>query len=727
MALIGLIMTLAGLSISASQSSQPASPPAGVEITHCDVSVTPDFDKDTIAFKACCTLRNGGPDTVANVDFDVLADGKRSGVIDVEVEIVSVTRDVNGRAAKQAYTHAAAADPAREDTVDTPKPTRVALSPPLGPGAEANITFEYNLRDTASQREMNYRLLAALPDGGKEICLLDDYAWMPRLYERDKAKVGKTNWFPKLPMPTWTVQMATPAGYEGVVLSGRCTSTRQQDGQTVSQWESRSPGLPVLMMGRFERVTVKRGDISVIFFVPKTWKSRKNIEFHGDALANAYQFYSKLYGPLNGNEIQVGLSSAGQGSHGAYLGMVLDCDALANRVVDTPAHELAHSWWGHSVCSYGRGTKFLRESLANFSCFEFQDKALGAATQALRISGFASNLTDLFRRSAQGKPLFYPDGDDEGLAYTKGPLILNVLRSEMGEEVFFNVLRTFATRYRGKYVTFDDFLATCNEVSGQDWKAFFDQWCYGEGCPDYRLTSFNSIPTEGKWKTTVTIQNVGKGIVSCPLELRMEKQAQRQTFRVKGGASESFSYETADEVKKVVIDPDHTAYQGNDQDWVFKALAIGKTDWEWMKYWRGVAYAKLGQYDEAIQDIAAAMSSHGHPGFSYSRGIVYLLRGNAEAARSDLADFIDWVVAKQNRDSLGTVAYAGVISSGGGSSYLDDLNMILKSLTRKDFHTLDEWESWWERNKASFDLAPSASTLPPDGVRGRSRKTTHFR
>jgi len=62
------------------------------------------------------------------------------------------------------------------------------------------------------------------------------------------------------------------------------------------------------------------------------------------------------------------------GGHGAFLGSFLDPHAFQKKEEadestifdDTAAHELAHSWWGISACSYGRGTKFLREAFCNF-------------------------------------------------------------------------------------------------------------------------------------------------------------------------------------------------------------------------------------------------------------------------------------------------------------------------------------------------------------------------
>ena len=78
------------------------------------------------------------------------------------------------------------------------------------------------------------------------------------------------------------------------------------------------------------------------------------------------------------------------------------------------------------------------------------------------------------------------------------------------------------------------------------------------------------------------------------------------------------------------------------------AAGVGKVEMEWIWYWRGVVLAEQGQYDKAISEISRAMDRHGHPAFSYSRGIACLKNGEDEAARSDLGDLLISVYSRQN-------------------------------------------------------------------------------
>jgi hypothetical protein len=68
--------------------------------------------------------------------------------------------------------------------------------------------------------------------------------------------------------------------------------------------------------------------------------------------------------------------------------------------------------------------------------------------------------------------------------YDRGALTLHALRLEVGDEVWFDVMRTYYDRYKYGNASTADFIAVTNEVSGQDLGAFFDAWLYADRMPD---------------------------------------------------------------------------------------------------------------------------------------------------------------------------------------------------------------------------------------------------
>jgi tetratricopeptide (TPR) repeat protein len=741
--LICLVQVASGLCEEQRIGVSPSRASGATDIIHYDALLMPDFSKNAMSTRVRCTLHNKGLNEVKQLDFDILA---AETFYDVQVSITGISQKRGEKSIAQDFTHRVQGkgdDPSSSGTKDAPKIVEVTLSPALKPDGVVEVVFEYTWHVVDPTRQnINYRLFATLPNGEKEVCLLSDFTWLPKLMDiphEELRRMYDANWFPKEAKPTWQVSILAPPEYVAVVLDGWHVGSEKSAEQTVSKWESYVPGFPQVMVGHFERIAIEKPEVSVVFFVPKGPCEREVVESCGDFLARAYAFYSKLYGPLQAKEIHIGASSANQGGHGAYAGMTLDAETFQKKMPDLNmkcfftelvAHELAHSWWGHSVSSYGRGTKFLRESLAQFSCWYL-------AQEFFRMDRFAENMAYVFWTGMHTSRLFFPDSDDGNKAYYKGPLVLNILRSEMGDEPFFRTLKTFANRYSNGHATFSDFVATCNDVSGSDWTEFFNQWCFAGECPDYHLIRFESQQQDGAWRTVVTIRNDGKATITCPLELQMAEGAREGKFRMAGGMTSTFTYETPNKVLKVVIDPQHNTYQGSGEERRLKMLSVGETEWEWIHYWRGVVYAELGAYEKAIEDISRAMDSHGHPGFSYSRGVTYLLMGDKDRATADLRSFIDTLLG--DPQIIRTTAYAGIIASSEGQREAD-LHEILRSLTGQDFkldsnveanefkgeweRCVKQWQEWWKTNRGSFRLAESARSLAPGGVKKPESETT---
>jgi aminopeptidase N len=67
--------------------------------------------------------------------------------------------------------------------------------------------------------------------------------------------------------------------------------------------------------------------------------------------------------------------------------------------------------------------------------------------------------------------------------YGRGALTLEALRLAVGDDAFFKTLQTYASRFRDRNATTDDFIAVAQEVSGKDLKPLFQAWLYDEPLP----------------------------------------------------------------------------------------------------------------------------------------------------------------------------------------------------------------------------------------------------
>ena len=76
--------------------------------------------------------------------------------------------------------------------------------------------------------------------------------------------------------------------------------------------------------------------------------------------------------------------------------------------------------------------------------------------------------------------------------YSKGSLVLNMLRKEIGESKWEKVIKKYVAEYSNKIVSTKDFIKVVNAVSDEPMNWFFDQWIYGIGHPKFKIeTNYN--------------------------------------------------------------------------------------------------------------------------------------------------------------------------------------------------------------------------------------------
>ena len=223
------------------------------------------------------------------------------------------------------------------------------------------------------------------------------------------------------------------------------------------------------------------------------------------------------------------------------------------------AHELAHMWFGDWVTCGTWQDIWLNEGFASYA--EYLN------LQYLSSQGVADSWMSSAQVSAKQKPngsvYINPiDATNENrifssqLSYKKGACIIHMLRHEINDDViFFNILKQYLLRYSHSTATGENFKAVVNDVTGQDYTWFFDQWYYGYGFPTY---SFQYGYTDNKSWVTITqsTSNSLTPLFKTAMDLKLTfNDLTTSTQRIFISTNpQTFTFDTP-KIKSLLVDP----------------------------------------------------------------------------------------------------------------------------------------------------------------------------
>ncbi len=146
------------------------------------------------------------------------------------------------------------------------------------------------------------------------------------------------------------------------------------------------------------------------------------------------------------------------------------------------SHELAHQWWGNMITCENWNHFWLNEGFATFMSAAYNGHRFGQRKYDSDINSYFEVYNSI-KNSGKDKPLVFtdwsnPSRDDRNLVYFKGAYVLHLLRTELGEEGFWNGIKYYSQKYFGKSVNTLDFQKSMEASSGKNLNAFFHEWIY---------------------------------------------------------------------------------------------------------------------------------------------------------------------------------------------------------------------------------------------------------
>jgi len=189
--------------------------------------------------------------------------------------------------------------------------------------------------------------------------------------------------------------------------------------------------------------------------------------------------------------------------------------ALDNqRTESLVAHELAHQWFGDLVVIKHWSHAWIKEGMASYSEVFWTQQEYGADDGAYYLLGEARSylaedssryrrpiVTHVYREAIE----LY----DRHL-YEKGACVYHMIRTELGDDLFWKAIQTFVQDNAHKTVETIDLLRAIEKATGRNLLFLFDQYVFRGGHPDYKV-AYSWDNDSQLAKVTVTQTQVKEG------------------------------------------------------------------------------------------------------------------------------------------------------------------------------------------------------------------------
>ena len=158
------------------------------------------------------------------------------------------------------------------------------------------------------------------------------------------------------------------------------------------------------------------------------------------------------------------------------------------------AHELGHQWYGDLLTTRDWANIWLNEGFATFMEQIFREEDRGVDEGAFDRFDAQQQVIEADRRGR--RPLVYDKWEKDpfelffsGHIYPKGALVMQMLRHQLGDQLFWKAMNHYTTAHSYGNVTSEDLRTAFEQTTGRSFKKFFDQWVYGAGFPIYQVSA----------------------------------------------------------------------------------------------------------------------------------------------------------------------------------------------------------------------------------------------
>ena len=350
----------------------------------------------------------------------------------------------------------------------------VQLAAPVQPGQLAQVELRYRIQVGAVS------LYSSFPAGNNGLSggVLRLGEWYPAIAPYRDGQGWETWQYQPIGDPTiypatnTTLAVRAPTGV--TVVSGGFYA---HDGDVWRFRVQAARAMPIFASDQFHEVDGSAGNLPLRCFTVGEQPDAANAAI--GAARDAISLYEDDYGPYPYQSLDI--VENGYTGDMEYSALV----SISDRAFSTSggkgsllmhtllAHETAHQWWYGGVGNDQVYEPWLDEGLATYSESLYWDRYLDSGSGALLAAFRAEDLGTTIDFSIYDYPT--PAQYQQAL-YPRAALFLDALRHTVGDQAFFDFLRDYQSRLRGKLATTSDFFATLRLHTNADLSALLDAY-----------------------------------------------------------------------------------------------------------------------------------------------------------------------------------------------------------------------------------------------------------
>ena len=389
------------------------------------------------------------------------------------------------------------------------KQVEIHLPEALNPGDTLLLTIAY----TAFPERNSGQGSEAITDtkGLYFIDPMDTIPGKPRMIWTQGETEHNSKWFPTIDKPnerfTQTIHL-TVADSLVTISNGVLTKqTKLDNGMRKDTWELRIPHAPYLAaiaIGDFGKVEAKHEDLPLAYYVEKGYeKGAEKVFAHTPEMM---AFFEKKLGvkfpwPKYDQIVVRDFVSGAMENTTASIFMeelrLTEREAIDSEWDYIIAHELFHQWFGDYVTAESWSNLTLNEAFANYSEYLWNEYKNGKDEAKLKlITEKETYFQEALSKKVNLIRFYYEDNEDmfDSHSYSKGGVILHMLREYVGDELFFQSLNNYLTTHALSSVEVHDLRLAFEKTTGEDLNWFFNQWFLDKGHPELEVDVDYSIP-----------------------------------------------------------------------------------------------------------------------------------------------------------------------------------------------------------------------------------------